>query len=259
MTEVAVEQRASSEGIRSPEMPMVKVAVVEAVVAALARGETVLAVARAYDLDPKTVRSWRQRGQYRARRPEGTAGGASGGLTAGAAGVSTSMSSVARRAPCPIREADTVDGPADGPTGGRRVTCSSCSSVPVASPNARGASAQRSVCPRRASVVSSPTRSSTAKASLTVLRLNSVAASSSRTEYRTCGAAAGSGIGPDARAISRSTARGAAIPFPATSDRWRIMRANDQSTRTTPGAGSQTTSAMRSGVPRSPTVCTTPL
>ena len=32
-----------------------------------------------------------------------------------------------------------------------------------------------------------------------MLRLNSVAASSSRTEYRTCGAAAGSGIGPDAR------------------------------------------------------------
>ena len=47
MTEVAVDQRASSEGIRSPEMSMVKVAVVEAVVAALARGETVLAVARA--------------------------------------------------------------------------------------------------------------------------------------------------------------------------------------------------------------------
>ena len=79
MTEVAVDQRASSEGIRSPEMSMVKVAVVEAVVAALARGETVLAVARAYDLDPKTVRSWRQRGQYRARRP---ASGRRGGLLA---------------------------------------------------------------------------------------------------------------------------------------------------------------------------------
>lgn len=79
MTEGAVEQRASSEGIRSPEMLMVKEAVVEAVVAALSRGETVLSLARAYDLDPKTVRSWRRRGQYRARRP---ASGCSGGLLA---------------------------------------------------------------------------------------------------------------------------------------------------------------------------------
>lgn len=79
MTEAGRAQRASSEGIRSPEMLMVKEAVVEAVVAALARGETVLAVARAYDLDPKTVRSWRQRGQYRARRP---ASGRGGGLLA---------------------------------------------------------------------------------------------------------------------------------------------------------------------------------
>jgi transposase len=79
MTEVALERVTSSERIRSPEMPMVKEAVVEAVVAALARGETVLAVARAYDLDPKTVRSWRRRGQYRARCP---ASGRGGGLLA---------------------------------------------------------------------------------------------------------------------------------------------------------------------------------
>ena len=76
MTEAGVAQRASSEGIRSPGMLMVKEAVVEAVIAALARGETVLSVASAYELDPKTVRSWRRRGQCRARRPaSGRAGG----------------------------------------------------------------------------------------------------------------------------------------------------------------------------------------
>lgn len=48
---------------------MVKEAVVEAVLAALARGEAVLAVARAYGIDPKTVRAWRRRGQYQTRRP----------------------------------------------------------------------------------------------------------------------------------------------------------------------------------------------
>ena len=79
MTDAGRESIASSEGNRSPEMLMVKEAVVEAVVAALARGEPVLAVARAYDLDPKTVRSWRQRGHYRARRP---ASGRGGGLLA---------------------------------------------------------------------------------------------------------------------------------------------------------------------------------
>jgi hypothetical protein len=35
----------------------------------------VLAVARAYDLDPKTLHSWRQRGQYHARRPASGRGG----------------------------------------------------------------------------------------------------------------------------------------------------------------------------------------
>ena len=42
---------------------MVKEAVVEMVLGALARG-----VARAYGLDPKTVRAWRRRGRYGARR-----------------------------------------------------------------------------------------------------------------------------------------------------------------------------------------------
>ncbi|MHB1225621.1 MAG: IS21 family transposase, partial [Gemmatimonadaceae bacterium] len=58
---------------------MVKEAVVEAVIGALARGEAVLAVSRAYDLDPKTVRAWRRRGQYQSRRPPTTR---SGGLLA---------------------------------------------------------------------------------------------------------------------------------------------------------------------------------
>ena len=75
MTDVSKGHVASSGGNRSPETLMVKEAVVEAVVAALARGATVLAVARAYDLDPKTVRTWRQRGQYGARRPASRRGG----------------------------------------------------------------------------------------------------------------------------------------------------------------------------------------
>jgi len=58
---------ASSAGTQSPEMLMVKEDVVEAVLSALGRGEPVLAVARAYGLDPKTVRAWRRRGQYHAR------------------------------------------------------------------------------------------------------------------------------------------------------------------------------------------------
>jgi transposase len=48
-------------------MLMVKEDVVEAVLGALSRGEPVLAVARAYGLDPKTVRAWRRRGQYQPR------------------------------------------------------------------------------------------------------------------------------------------------------------------------------------------------
>lgn len=46
---------------------MVTETVVEQVVQALARGEAVSAVARAYGLDRKTVRAWRRRGQYAAR------------------------------------------------------------------------------------------------------------------------------------------------------------------------------------------------
>lgn len=54
---------------------MVKEDVVEMVLGALLRGEPVLAVARAYGLDPKTVRAWRRRGQYVARRPPRAGGG----------------------------------------------------------------------------------------------------------------------------------------------------------------------------------------
>jgi len=43
---------------------MVTETVVEQVVQALARGEGVSAIARAYGLDRKTVRAWRRRGQY---------------------------------------------------------------------------------------------------------------------------------------------------------------------------------------------------
>lgn len=46
---------------------MVTETVVEQVVQALARGESVSAIARAYGLDRKTVRAWRRRGQYMAR------------------------------------------------------------------------------------------------------------------------------------------------------------------------------------------------
>jgi transposase len=48
---------------------VVKGDVVEAVLARLAAGETVSAVAAAYDLDRKTVRAWRARGAYRPRAP----------------------------------------------------------------------------------------------------------------------------------------------------------------------------------------------
>src|SRR6185437_1484184 len=61
-------QEASSESDRStgqsPEMLMVKEDVVEAVLQALDRGTSVLAVSRAYGLDAKTIRAWRARGQY---------------------------------------------------------------------------------------------------------------------------------------------------------------------------------------------------
>lgn len=46
---------------------MVTETIVEQVVQALARGEAVAAVARAYGLDRKTVRTWRQSGEYRPR------------------------------------------------------------------------------------------------------------------------------------------------------------------------------------------------
>lgn len=61
-------QEASSERDRSPEMLMVKEDVVEAVLQALDRGTSVLAVSRAYGLDAKTIRAWRARGEYGERR-----------------------------------------------------------------------------------------------------------------------------------------------------------------------------------------------
>lgn len=61
-------QDASSEQARSPEVLMVKEDVVEAVLQALERGTSVLAAARAYGLDAKTVRAWRARGAYGGRR-----------------------------------------------------------------------------------------------------------------------------------------------------------------------------------------------
>lgn len=48
---------------------VVKAEVVEAVLARLAAGESVSAVAAAYELDRKTVRAWRARGGYRPRAP----------------------------------------------------------------------------------------------------------------------------------------------------------------------------------------------
>lgn len=67
MTDAALVMQASSGETCSPEMLMVKEEVVEAVLGALGRGEAVLAVARAYGVDPKTVRAWRRRGAYRRR------------------------------------------------------------------------------------------------------------------------------------------------------------------------------------------------
>jgi transposase len=52
---------------QAPEAPMLKEHVVEEVLARLRRGEPVLALARAYDVDPKTIRAWRRRGVYRPR------------------------------------------------------------------------------------------------------------------------------------------------------------------------------------------------
>lgn len=50
--------------LTSSEAPVLKEEVVEEVLARLARGETVVGVARAFAIDPKTVRAWRARGQY---------------------------------------------------------------------------------------------------------------------------------------------------------------------------------------------------
>ena len=54
---------------QTQEAPVLKEQVVEEVLARLCRGETVLGLARAYDVDPKTIRAWRARGAYRPRRP----------------------------------------------------------------------------------------------------------------------------------------------------------------------------------------------
>ena len=54
--------------LTSSEAPVLKEQVVEEVLARLARGETVVGVARAFAIDPKTVRAWRARGQYAPRQ-----------------------------------------------------------------------------------------------------------------------------------------------------------------------------------------------
>jgi len=51
------------------EAPVLKEQVVEEVLARLRRGESVVGLARAYDVDPKTIRAWRARGAYQARAP----------------------------------------------------------------------------------------------------------------------------------------------------------------------------------------------
>ncbi|HEX6534624.1 MAG TPA: IS21 family transposase [Gemmatimonadaceae bacterium] len=51
----------------SEEAPVLKEQVVEEVLARLRRGESVVGLARAYGVDPKTIRAWRARGAYRAR------------------------------------------------------------------------------------------------------------------------------------------------------------------------------------------------
>lgn len=66
--ERGVADRAFSGQTRSPEQPMVKAEVVEAVLQALGRGTALVAVARQFGLDPKTVRGWRARGGYRPRQ-----------------------------------------------------------------------------------------------------------------------------------------------------------------------------------------------
>ena len=58
---------ASSVTDQAPEAPMLKEQVVEDVLARLRRGTAVLALAREYGVDPKTIRAWRDRGGYRPR------------------------------------------------------------------------------------------------------------------------------------------------------------------------------------------------
>jgi hypothetical protein len=50
--------------LTSSEAPVLKEQVVEEVLTRVARGETVVGVARAFAIDPKTARAWRARGQY---------------------------------------------------------------------------------------------------------------------------------------------------------------------------------------------------
>ena len=54
-----------------PEALMLKEQVVEEVLARLREGESVVGLARAYDVDPKTIRAWRQRRVYRPRERRG--------------------------------------------------------------------------------------------------------------------------------------------------------------------------------------------
>ncbi len=81
MAGAVVGGRADSAGVRGvaserPQLgagPMVPEAVVEQVVAALAAGASVSAVARAFGLDRKTVRGWGRRGRFRPRERRGYA------------------------------------------------------------------------------------------------------------------------------------------------------------------------------------------
>ena len=73
MTDVAWGGQGVRGQTRTPELPMVKAEMVEAVLHALGRGTAVVAVARQFGLDPKTVRAWRARGGYRPRQPRAVA------------------------------------------------------------------------------------------------------------------------------------------------------------------------------------------
>lgn len=64
---------ASSRHFSQGEAPVVSETIVEQVVAAIGRGESLSGIARAYGLDRKTVRAWSRRGAYQARVLRATA------------------------------------------------------------------------------------------------------------------------------------------------------------------------------------------